>query len=408
MLLYEIFYAYKYTQMIGKGLRIILVAPGDSPHARRWISELELNGVDVYFYDITTKSSRLIGTCKHEFGREDFSNFGLFTTVRKIFGANPILGILLDWFNLRKLMRTLKPDLIHIHWMYSQAAIAASLLTGIPRLVTPWGSDLLTPSYTGLTRKTRIKKLINRTTIRFVALRAHSLSTDAFHFIQFLTKLGVKQDKIKFINFGIDIEYFSPTFRNKKFWLSYQIPPDSTVILSNRGLADMYHIPVLFRAVKSIMAKNPDVFLAVVSDGPDYEKLKQMAIDMGISGQTRFLGRLSDSQFRTSISSADIYVSTSPTDAGLAASVWEAMSCGIPVIVSDFGDNPYWINKHKTGLVFRKDNENELRDKIDILLSSKLQRNKMGNAGRNLAANYNNSQVVTQEIISWYNLMSIS
>ena len=43
---------------------------------------------------------------------------------------------------------------------------------------------------------------------------------------------------------------------------------------------------------------------------------------------------------------SDIYVSTSLSDGGLAASTAEAMACELPVIITNFGVNSKWISEN--------------------------------------------------------------
>ncbi|HOX22616.1 MAG TPA: glycosyltransferase family 4 protein, partial [Elusimicrobiales bacterium] len=80
--------------------------------------------------------------------------------------------------------------------------------------------------------------------------------------------------------------------------------------------------------------------------------------------------------------SADVYVSTSLSDAGIASSTAEAMSCGLPVVVSDSGENRLWVNDGANGYVVPVRNPKELADKLILLLQDRDLRIKMGQANR--------------------------
>jgi len=79
-----------------------------------------------------------------------------------------------------------------------------------------------------------------------------------------------------------------------------------------------------------------------------------------------------------------VYVSTSLSDAGLAASTAEAMACELPVIITDFGANAEWIQDGKNGFLVPMKNSKSLADKIIVLLKDKNLREKFGKKGRQL------------------------
>ena len=67
---------------------------------------------------------------------------------------------------------------------------------------------------------------------------------------------------------------------------------------------------------------------------------------------------------------ADIYISASKSDAGIAASTAEAMACEKICIVTDVADNRKWINKN-TGFLFEVSNVIDLVSKIDLAIKYK-------------------------------------
>jgi glycosyltransferase involved in cell wall biosynthesis len=60
---------------------------------------------------------------------------------------------------------------------------------------------------------------------------------------------------------------------------------------------------------------------------------------LNVDDFVQFLGRIPHEAMPDLLTQADIYVSTSLSDAGISASTAEAMACGLPVIVTDTGEN---------------------------------------------------------------------
>jgi len=90
------------------------------------------------------------------------------------------------------------------------------------------------------------------------------------------------------------------------------------------------------------------------------------------------------------LNNADIYVSTSLSDSGLAASTAEAMASGLPVIVSDSGDNRQWVDDNKGGFVIPLKSPEILAEKIIYLLKNKTLLKSFGEYNRKIIEERNN------------------
>ena len=86
---------------------------------------------------------------------------------------------------------------------------------------------------------------------------------------------------------------------------------------------------------------------------------------------------------------ADVYVSTSLSDAGIAASTAEAMACGLPAIVTDFGENSKWVLDGQNGFLFPLSNADVLAEKLIFVLKNKKWREKAGYLSRKIIVENN-------------------
>jgi glycosyltransferase involved in cell wall biosynthesis len=98
--------------------------------------------------------------------------------------------------------------------------------------------------------------------------------------------------------------------------------------------------------------------------------LRDLAKSLGVSDSILFVGFLPNDKLPEYLASADIYVSTSLSDAGIAASTSEAMACELPVIITDFGDNGKWVKNDVNGFLIPLKNPELLADYIIYLLKN--------------------------------------
>lgn len=117
-------------------------------------------------------------------------------------------------------------------------------------------------------------------------------------------------------------------------------------LISMGDLIDRKNYPVAIEAVAK--ANNSNLQYFICGKGPEEEKLKKMAEDLGVEEQIHFLG------FRTDIKellrAADIFLFTSKQE-GLARSLMEAMASGLPCVASKIRGNVDLLDEGKGGFL---------------------------------------------------------
>jgi glycosyltransferase involved in cell wall biosynthesis len=110
---------------------------------------------------------------------------------------------------------------------------------------------------------------------------------------------------------------------------------DGDVVLLNvAALEERKGIWRVIEAFPEICASNPHVHYLVLGDGSDRERLERRVAELDLGAHIRFLGTTTD--LTTYYSAADIFVLLSDSEAGSVACL-EAMSCGLPAVVSSTG-----------------------------------------------------------------------
>lgn len=98
---------------------------------------------------------------------------------------------------------------------------------------------------------------------------------------------------------------------------------------------------------KKVQDKLPSKLL-MVGDGPERTQAEQLARDLGISHNVRFLGK--QDAVEEILSVADLFLIPSSSESfGLAA--LEAMACGVPVVSSNVGGLPELNQEGITGFL---------------------------------------------------------
>jgi len=271
------------------------------------------------------------------------------------------------------LVGRIRPDIIHVHQIMDTSLLGA--LSGFhPFVATPWGSDVLI-----LPQKSRMQRWM----VKYVLKRADLITCDAEHIKEPLVKLGADPQKIRVIYFGTDTRRFTPEQKDERLRQELGLG-DSPVIISLRRLEPIYDIESLIRAVPLVLREFPRAKFLVLEKGSQEELLKQLAQSLGVAESVIFVGRVPADELPRYVASADIYVSTSLSDAGLAASTAEAMASGLPVIITDFGDNRKWVEDGVNGFIVPLKAPEALASKIIYLLKDGETRQRFGRISREI------------------------
>ena len=254
---------------------------------------------------------------------------------------------------IRKLVRQIKPDIIHGHYI-GLYGLAAALCGFSPVILTAWGSDILIAP----------QNLFKRCFVRYSLGKAECVTCDAEHMKSAMIKLGVPERKIKIIMFGVDTQKFSPGPRNTELLFKLGLSEQAFIVVSLRSFYPIYDIPTLIRAAAEIVKENPSTRVVLVGGGPQEADLRKLVSDLSIEKNVVFAGKVPYDDIPDYVRLGHVYVSTSLSDGGLASSTAEAMASGVLAVVSDNLDNRLWIDDGRNGLLFKPGDYYSLAEKI--------------------------------------------
>jgi glycosyltransferase involved in cell wall biosynthesis len=148
-------------------------------------------------------------------------------------------------------------------------------------------------------------------------------------------------ERAEYIPNGFDTGRFAATPRERERWRAlWNVSSDATVF----GLFARYHPAkghdYFLRAARMVRAARPATRFVLAGSGVDEgnDALVTEIQDAGLRGHVNLLGEKHD--VANLLPALDVYVSPSVRIEAFSNSVGEAMSCGLPCVVTDVGDSP--------------------------------------------------------------------
>lgn len=349
-------------------MKLCFLASAESIHAYKWVTYFARRGHDVRWFSL--RPSR-------------FSDLGG-AQLRVVGGKGPrAVRLARAVLAVRRALRDDPPDVLHAHYVGTYGLIG--LLTSYhPFVATAWGSDVL---FAG-------RSPIKRPFVRSVLRHADLLTCDAEHMVDAMKHFDVASNRIHLVYFGIDTELFSPGPRSsavaKRLGGDLE---DAVTVVSLRNLERVYDVATFIRSVPLVVRVVPHARFIVGGDGKEAAKLRALSEDLGVSSHVHFIGRVPNHDLPDLLRATDVYVSTSLSDAGIAASTAEAMACGIPVVVTRSGENDKWITDGISGVLVPLGDPAALAEQVTRLLSDPAKRRSLGAAGRLVIKTRNDYQL---------------
>lgn len=137
-------------------------------------------------------------------------------------------------------------------------------------------------------------------------------------------------------------------------------------------LSEQKGIDTFILSISELIYKNKNIFGIVIGDGELMEELKMLSQKLNIENNIKFLGYRSD--VIELISEMDFIVLASRWE-GFPLTPIETFSVGKTIIASNINGNNEIVKNEYNGLLFEKDDINELTEKISILISNTEKRN---------------------------------
>jgi len=325
-------------------MRLCYIAPTDSIHTERWLNAFVEQGHEVHLIVLPGAARKMEGVILHPLP----NGYPKIRFVRWVLTA-------------RKIVKQIRPDVLHGHYLTRYGWLAASTLFR-PLVLTAWGTDIyIDPKKSGLTR------LLTAWSLRHASL-VTAVSRDL---CDSAIQLGARRNCAEVIHWGVDPLLFRRGTDTSGLRLRLGVDR-GPVILSTRNIFPNYNHDVLLSALPSVLRAIPGATLLFKysSYDPFYlEELQTLANRLGIKDKVRFASNGPYREIPSYYALADIFVSIASSDAA-PISLLEAMACGPAPIVSDLPSFREWITDGQNGYLVPPRDTEALANAIVHLLRS--------------------------------------
>jgi glycosyltransferase involved in cell wall biosynthesis len=257
--------------------------------------------------------------------------------------ALPKMGLSHQWtfeIALKKLLHTIHAewsfDVVNCHWLFPDGVAIQRICQqmNIPVMLTPLGTDLNAYCEIKLRRYFIAKALAKA---QKVSVLNEQMKTKCL-------SLGVASDRLTIIPNGVDLDEFC-IMDTKACRKKLNINSDIKMLLFVGSLVPVKNISSLLHAFSLLhgIEMAPDTKLYIVGGGFLEKELKALALDLKIAEKTVFVGSVLHSDLPTWMNAADCLCLPSLSE-GHPNVMMEALACGTPVVGSNVGSIPDFVN----------------------------------------------------------------
>ena len=342
----SVHFARWYEYFIKRGHQVYLVS-GDTSGLEY---KLDVPGLKVYYLPEKKLKNRIL-------------SFGL------NLGRLPVIES-----RLKKILSDIRPDVIHAHQLHPYGFWAA--VSGFrPFVLTPIGSDVVIHA---------MKYPVYRRMARYVLGKADVVTGDSLVLRDCCIKIGLEKDRYNLIQNGVDLSLFTPERDGREEGLRkrFDIKNDSPVVFFGRAFEPLYNVDKIIMAVTRLLKKFPDCkFVFAHHFGGLDRKFKDLVRRLDILDSVRFLGFVDHREMPLYMRMSDVFISV-PSSDNSPISVYEAMACGVPTLISRLPWTDYAMRNLENTYMIDEITPSSIADAIVRLLEDKSLREKIKDGGR--------------------------
>jgi glycosyltransferase involved in cell wall biosynthesis len=336
-------------------------------------------------HDVTLITGPAIGPEGELFNQTKQQNYEIIVVDKLRRAINPFNDTI-SYFQIKKLLNKLQPDIVHTH---SAKAGILGRFAG-HSLKGKWADNLpvVVHGIHGLAFHPYQSQWLNRFYI--AAEKSAAKRTDFFISVaDAMTRqttavgIGMQEQFVTAYSAIEEDDFLEPISQDRKndFRQKYEISEDSIVLVTIARLFMLKGHKYIIESAKQLSKRFEKCVWLFVGDGNLSEHFKQQVRQLGLTEKFKFTGLLPPSQIPLAIQSSDILVHCSLRE-GLARTLPQAMLCGRPAISFDVDGAKEVVNEN-TGRLIEPKNIEQLTKACAELIEDEPLRKKLGDNGRN-------------------------
>jgi sugar transferase (PEP-CTERM/EpsH1 system associated) len=287
-------------------------------------------------------------------------------------GKAPGSNLGMAW-RLIRILRPLRPDIVHSRNWAALDAVIAARLAGVPVVIHgEHGREAFDPDGRNR-RRNVIRRVMSPMIDQFVTVSADLR--------RWLVDVGIPARKITHISNGVETTRFCPDGRPAGR-ARLGLPEDAIVVGTVGRLEPVKDHLTLLEAFAALGERTPAVFLVIVGEGRTRPALEQRIGRPDLAGRVRLVGERSD--VPALLNGFDVFVLSSIAE-GTSNTILEAMATGLPVIATRVGGNPELVQDGVTGSLVPPGDWRRMAGALASYIDDAARRRAHGEAGRRRA-----------------------
>lgn len=267
-------------------------------------------------------------------------------------------------FDINSLLSGARSRKIFVHYASSYGFLAWCFRLKRVYLCA-WGSDIFEfPN----------RSLLHRCILEISLKNAERLISTS-HVMADEMKKYVYVDSIDVIPFGIDVDFFCK--------VRDAFPTDKIVIGTVKALEYIYGIDLLIESFAILVNKYKfiNVQLQIVGTGSEYNRLLNLAKDLGVVDRVVFHGYMNNTHIPSILEGFHIFIALSRRES-FGVSILEAMAMSLPVVVSNADGPSEIVVNGFNGYIVNDGDPVNVAKVIGVLINNENLRLTMGKNGR--------------------------
>ena len=257
-------------------------------------------------------------------------------------------------------------DLVHAHGhVYLSSCLAGMLAKKYnkPFIVTQHNTYIDYKSWLN-TVETLNDIIIGKSVLK----RADRILTVSKETMKYVLSLGADKTKTSVMYNGVDTSCFQSA-NKKQSRQKLGLPQDRKIVFSARRLVYKNGLDTLLESAQVLAKNHPEVLFVVAGKGPSRSLIEDRIQELGIQKNIQLAGFVPDELLPVYYGAADLFLLPSASGEGLPLVLFEAMSCGLPVVATTVGGTPEIVEHMQNGVLVPPQDPQAMADGMCKLLA---------------------------------------
>jgi glycosyltransferase involved in cell wall biosynthesis len=245
------------------------------------------------------------------------------------------------------------------------------------------------------------------TAARFIAAPIHHVIAATEYVRRTAVDEGiVPSSRITVIPNGVDVQRAGANVAAKrKEWRDrFGIPEHASVVMQVGWIVPAKGFDKLLHAAKAVVSQHPETMFVMVGTGDHLEQYRVLGESLGIGTNVKWIGAVTSPFDDGVYAMADVYCQLSQWQEAGAYTLAEAMSYGLPMVVSNVGGIPEAVRSHQNGFVLEPTDVCGIAQSILCLLNRRELRERFGQQSREIATQYFDVELTTKQYLQVFGI----